>query len=87
MSGISNPILLQIGESEGFGNVPIYFGSLVVGYANFYALNLPQSEGSTGEIDIDVVPQDTSANSTSDVIQFYMPSTAPATECALLVGF
>jgi len=63
MSGLSNPILFQIGESEGlsyqsianyiqtqntvpgFGNVPIYFGSVVVGYTNFYALNLPQSEG------------------------------------------
>ena len=152
MFGISNPILLQIGESEGtsyqsissyvqtlntvpgYGNIPIYFGSLVVGYANFYALNLPQNEGSTsnqdvlkgyfviiyvfdvpsgssginvspintpppffvydifmftltGEIDIDVIPQDISANSSANVIQFYMPSSAPATECALLVGF
>jgi len=41
----------------------------------------------TGELNVDVIPQDTSANSSADVLQFYMPSSPPATECVLLVGF
>jgi len=68
MSGIENPLLLEIALEEGttygviqkfiqtnepspgFANLPIYFGSVVVGYYSVYPINIPANYVSSGAV-------------------------------------